>query len=184
MSGKSGGGCLKSLVVGCLAAIGLVVVLAVGLWMSRDAIRQSSWYQGLRGKVEAVKEEAKSLTELRSRLMTSYPAENVNVQFHVNSINGKSSHVLLVQIVNPTFALPDDDSGKQAKAREIAEFVAREHPGITRYDQLRISFVRSGGTGVTFNSSADFDFPVADLLPAETPGSAPSGSSQKPKGSQ
>ena len=60
MSGKSGGGCLKSLIVGCLTAIGLVVVLAVGLWMSRDAIRQSSWYQGLRGKVEAVKEEARA----------------------------------------------------------------------------------------------------------------------------
>jgi hypothetical protein len=176
MSGKSG--CLRSAVGGCVGCAVVAVVLVVGLWMSRDAIRQTSWYKNLHGKVEAVQEEAKSLMDLRARLIAAYPADNVGVQVRMNSVNGVSTRTLQVEILNPTFPLPGDDAGKQVEAREIAAFVAREHPGISHYDQIRVSFARGGGAaGASYSSRTDFDFPVADLLPA---GTAPSSGSTSP----
>ncbi len=163
-SKKSGSGCLKGFVAGCLGCVGLVVLLGVGLWLSRDMIEQMPWARSLRHTFETAKTEASKMMALRTSLLADYPCDGVQIHVQANSTNGKSVKTLTVGLVNPSFEVPDGPDAKTALARKIAHDVARRYPGLARFDELRIAFVVNGGTGVKFSGTTNFDFPVTDLL--------------------
>jgi hypothetical protein len=156
-------GCGKIAGYGCLGAIVLGVVAGVGIWASWDLLRGSGVGKGLRETVETVKAEGAALQLVRQRLLADYPAADVVPHVQVNSQNGVTVKTLQITIVDPTFALPESDEARLAQAREIARAAAAAHPGVRRYDLLRLVVERHARGAVAATSTATYDFPTAEL---------------------
>jgi len=161
MAKGSSGGCLKGALIGCAVVALLIVVGIVGIAMNFDVIRQSGWYRGIADKAASAKADVESAMRVRSELLAIYPAGqlSVNVQFH--STNGVSDKRLVVTLVDPTFALPDERSATEALARKIATDAATRFDRIERYNTIIVELARSTGPATTAES---YSFAVADLL--------------------
>jgi hypothetical protein len=164
MADKSGAGCLKSCAVGCASALALVAVLAVGLWLGRDSIKEIGWFKQVSDTVETAKGEAVAMNALGVRLAHSYPAAQIPIRAHIQSENGKTVKALIVTFVDPQFALPESADGQEAKAREIAGAIAADYATLGRYDQLRLTFVTQRTGGARLGSTSEFQFPTAELV--------------------
>jgi hypothetical protein len=164
MADKSGAGCLKSCAVGCASALALLVVLAIGLWLGRDSIKEIGWFKKVSDTVESAKGEAVAMNALGARLAQGYPAAQIPIRAHIQSENGKTVKTLTVAFVDPQFALPESADGQEAKAREIAQAIAADYATLGRYDQLRLTFVTQRTGGARLGSTSEFQFPTAELV--------------------
>lgn len=160
---STGSGCAKALGIGCLVAIGLVATGIAGVWLNRDALRQTPWVRSLVSHVEDARGEGKLMVALRSSLAVRFPAEQVQLQAQVRAGSGKAHHKLHVGFVNPKFPLADDARAQEQLAREIARVVAGSYPKIDRYDQVHVAFLARAGGNVRFTRATGFDFDVAEL---------------------
>jgi hypothetical protein len=177
VSGKSGSGCLKGLGVGCGSCFLLVVILAASVWAGWGSFREMGIFRKVRTTFETAKSEVVNLNALRASLDEIYPAARIDTHADIQSTNGVTVKTLAVSIVDPRFALPDSESAKEAKAREIAGKIAEIYPSIDRWDRLRLSLVREGDGGANLGSTSTFQYGVPELLgrpPVPTSPSAPS----------
>lgn len=171
MADKSGAGCLKSCAVGCASALALLAVLAIGLWLGRDSIKELGWFKRFSDTVETAKGEAAAMNALGARLARRYPAAQIPIRAHIQTENGKTVKTFVVTFVDPEFALPESADAQEAKAREIAQAIAADYATLGRYDQLRLTFVAQSTGGARLGSTSEFQFPTAEL--AGRPPSAP-----------
>ena len=169
MADKSGAGCLKSCAVGCASALALGAVLAVGLWLGRDQIKQLGFFKKFSDTVETAKSEAVAMNALGARLARAYPAAQIPIRADIRSENGKTVKTLAVAFVDPEFALPESADAQEAKAREIAQAIAADYPSLDRYDQLRLTFVTQRTGGARLGATSEFQFPTAELVRPPAP---------------
>jgi len=169
-NGARGGGigCLKVAGYGCVGLLLLGVVAGVGVWAGWDLLRQSGVGRGLRETVDAVKAETAAIVELRERLLALYPAADVRPNVQIHHADGATTRTLELTVVDPRFAVPADDAGRLAQAREIARAAVAAHPGVRRYDRLRLVVTRRTGDGGVATSTDSYEFSLDELAAPES----------------
>jgi hypothetical protein len=172
--GARGGGigCLKAAGYGCVGLLLLGVVAGVGVWAGWDLLRQSGVGRGLRETVDAVKSESAAVVQLRQRLLELYPAADLRPNVQIHHADGATTRTLELTVVDPRFAVPADDAGRLAQAREIARAAVAVHPGVGRYDRLRLVVTRRSGDGGVATSTDSYEFAVGELDAPEPPPAA------------
>lgn len=162
---KSKPGCENVLTIGCLV-LALVAIAAGSLfWLNRAAIKNSDWFRSFSETVKSEQAELATMLELRTALMSEFPAQEVQIQASTHSSRGsESKKTLMVGFVNPAFAIPESSDDKEAKAREIALVVAAQYPEIEGYDFVSISFGKKFSVGVTVSTKTNFPFDTQELL--------------------
>lgn len=162
-------GCAKVAGYGCLGFVLLAVVAGVGIWASWDLLAKSGVGRGVRDTVATVRAEAAALQEARARLLELYPAADLHPNVQVHSADGVTVKTLELTLVDPRFELPATDEARLAQAREIGRAAAAAHPGLDRYDRLRLVVVRNAAEGsASATTTWRYEFPTAELL-APTP---------------
>jgi hypothetical protein len=158
-------GCGKILGYGCLGVVVLGVVVGVGLWAGWDLLRGSGFGKGIAGSIETVKEEGVALQAMRERLLADFPAADVQPFVQIQNRDGVTVKTLQITLVDPRFELAASDEERFAQARDIARAAAAAHPGIRRYDQLRLIVVRTvrEGAATTSTSTSTWEFPTSEL---------------------
>jgi hypothetical protein len=172
MSEGGGGrvGCAKVAGYGCLGAVLLAVIAGVGIWASWDLLAKSGVGRGVRDTVATVKAEAAALQTLREQVLARYPAADLRPNVQIRSDNGVTTRTLELTLVDPAFELPATDEARLAQAREIAGAAAEAHPGIERYDLLRLVVVRQAAAGsASATTTWRYEFPTAELAAAGPP---------------
>lgn len=163
-------GCAKVAGYGCLGFALLAVVAGVGIWASWDLLAGSGVGRGVRATVATVKAEAAALQTARSRLLELYPAADLRPNVQIQNTNGVTVRTLELTLVDPRFELPATEEGRFAQAREIAGAAATAHPGLDRYDRLRLVVVRNAAEGsASATTTWRYEFPTAELLAPAPP---------------
>jgi hypothetical protein len=127
-------GCLTAAMWGCGGMLALAVLVTVLVLVNLEQIKSSKPYQNVVSKVEKGKEAFGQMMELRTELMSRFPAENIQM-----TITGD---VLVIQVFNPTF-LESDKADWDRSAREIAR-IAAGHGELMEYVQtIRVVYTGS-----------------------------------------
>jgi hypothetical protein len=108
-------GCLTASMWGCGGLLALAVLVAVLVFVNLENIKSSQPFQKAVEKVEKGKDAFGQMMELRSELMSQFPAENIQMTI--------TNDVLVIQVVNPSF-LEGDKADWDRSAREIARIAA------------------------------------------------------------
>jgi hypothetical protein len=156
----------KIIGLGCLAVIGLLLVVAVLIWINLDSLRETEWFQD----ASEMTADLGELVALRTALLAEYPAEDMQVTIH-SGFGQDSSRAILVQLINPRFDPADAEGGEEATARQIALAVADRFSSIEEYGGVAVSFISRKGFSIKIQSIDTHSFETADLL-AELRGSA------------
>jgi hypothetical protein len=161
---KGGFGCGKSMACGCVGVLGLVLLAAMALWLSKDVIHDSEWFGDISHSVETAKTEMHNLAVLRQDLDADYPTQKIDTHVQIQTGSEGTIKTLHVRLVNPEFEVPPSADGQEATARELAEAIADRYPGLERYDALRIALVFEREDTASFSTVTTYAFKTAELL--------------------
>jgi hypothetical protein len=150
----------KIIAAGCLSVIGLVMLVALTVWLNLDALRDQEWF---RSATEGGA-EVRRLMRLQSTLLAGYPADSVSLRFSQQHDGDEVVHILNATFVNPKFPLVDADGSEEGKAREIALEIVAVYPPDGTYGAVRVSFAKLKLLALKVDHAASHHFDVADLL--------------------
>ena len=136
--------------------LAVAVLVTVLVLVNLENIKSSKPFQNAVEKVEKGKDAFGQMMELRSELMSQFPAENMQM-----TITGD---VLVIQVVNPSFL-----EGEQAHARHI---LIRTAPGASQGDRVE---ARTRAEGVFKIAETGADFGELAAKHSADPGSKDSG---------
>jgi hypothetical protein len=127
-------GCLTVALWGCGGMLVLAVLATVLVLVNLENIKSTEPYQNVMKKVEKGKDAFSQMMDLRTELMSQFPAENIGITM--------SGDVLVIQVVNPSF-LEADEADWDRSAREIAR-VAAGHDQLMDFTQtIRVVYTGS-----------------------------------------
>lgn len=165
---NSGSGCIKAIGVGCMVIVAMALVGITLIWAKWDDIKDSDWFRSVSEAAAAAQSEMGYMLDLRTSLLQVFPAENINVQAQQHRSTAGSAKTLNVSFINPEFSLPEAMGEKEGKAREIAQFIAKQYPNIERYDFVKVSFASQKGSVIALNFTSNHPFPTAELVEKTT----------------
>jgi hypothetical protein len=110
----------------------------------------------VRKGIESAKSEFAAMMELREKILSTYPCQDVGVQIR----NGTGLNITLVNSEYNDLSY----SEQSEKAREIAVFVKNNYTGEANIQGIFITFTESAQSGpINTNLSSSFSFNVSEL---------------------